>query len=256
MALKPAICTQCGAQIEVDDSHESGICSQCGTAFVTEKVIQQNVNNVNIENATIVQQGYNPYMEEVDKCISLLNDCKYAKAEKELTALIDKYPHKGMARLLCANFQLHVLKNLDSNGKYVYTTRMSWVAYKQQSEFDVAKYEPQSPSDRPPSISLIPPIPGSEGIYSQIFPVMSQEETDRFNDYIENFREELMAFFEVIKNQDEMVERYELACKISQNNEQEKAKKRKKAQIGGLITLGIITAAMITVIILYLCHVI
>ena len=256
MALKPAICTQCGAQIEVDDSHESGICSQCGTAFVTEKVIQQNVNNVSIENATIVQQGYNPYLEEIDKCISLMNDCKYQKAEKELTALIDKYPHKGMARLLCANFQLRVLKNLDSNGKYVYTTRLSWVAYKEQSDFEVSKYEPQSSSDRPPSISLIPPIPGSEGIYSQIFPVMTQEETDRFNDYIETFREELMAFFEVIKNQDEMVERYELACKISLNNEEEKAKRKKKLQISGLVCIGLVTVALLVVIILHLCHII
>ena len=185
-----------------------------------------------------------------------MKDCKYAKAESELTALIDKYPHKGMARLLCANFQLHVLKNLDSNGKYAYTTRMNWATYKEQSDFEVSKYDPQSTSDRPPSISLIPPIPGSEGIYSQIFPVLTQEETDRFYEYIEEFREELMAFFEVIKNQDEMVERYELACKISQNDSQEKAKKKKRAQIGGLIFLGILTVSLITLIILFLCHVI
>lgn len=37
MALVPAICTQCGAQIEVDNTHEAGICKHCGTAFVIEK---------------------------------------------------------------------------------------------------------------------------------------------------------------------------------------------------------------------------
>ena len=41
MALKPAICTQCGGKIEVDDSKEAGICQFCGTAFVTEKVINK-----------------------------------------------------------------------------------------------------------------------------------------------------------------------------------------------------------------------
>lgn len=46
MSLVPAICTQCGAQIEVDDSHESGICKYCGTAFITEKVINNYTTNI------------------------------------------------------------------------------------------------------------------------------------------------------------------------------------------------------------------
>lgn len=46
MALVPAICIQCGAQIEVDDTHEAGICKYCGTAFITEKVINNYVTNV------------------------------------------------------------------------------------------------------------------------------------------------------------------------------------------------------------------
>lgn len=45
MALKPAICTQCGADIEVDDAKEAGICKYCGTPFITEKVIANYTNN-------------------------------------------------------------------------------------------------------------------------------------------------------------------------------------------------------------------
>ena len=43
MAFIPARCTQCGANIEVDDTKDAGICKHCGTAFVTEKAI----NNYN-----------------------------------------------------------------------------------------------------------------------------------------------------------------------------------------------------------------
>lgn len=43
MPLVAAKCTQCGANIEVDDTKEAGICKYCGTAFITEKVI----NNYN-----------------------------------------------------------------------------------------------------------------------------------------------------------------------------------------------------------------
>lgn len=46
MGLVVARCTQCGANIEVDDTKEVGICKCCGTAFVTEKAI----NNYNVTN--------------------------------------------------------------------------------------------------------------------------------------------------------------------------------------------------------------
>lgn len=39
MPLVPAKCTQCGANIEVDETKEAGICQHCGTAFITEKAI-------------------------------------------------------------------------------------------------------------------------------------------------------------------------------------------------------------------------
>lgn len=39
MGLVAAKCTQCGANIEVDNTKEAGICKYCGTAFITEKVI-------------------------------------------------------------------------------------------------------------------------------------------------------------------------------------------------------------------------
>lgn len=61
MALVPAICTQCGAKIEVDDTHEAGVCKYCGTAFITEKAINQYTtyitNNNNFAGATINVMG-------------------------------------------------------------------------------------------------------------------------------------------------------------------------------------------------------
>lgn len=46
MSFIAAKCTQCGGKIIVDDTKEAGICKFCGTAFVTEKVI----NNYNTYN--------------------------------------------------------------------------------------------------------------------------------------------------------------------------------------------------------------
>lgn len=58
MPLVPAICTQCGAQIQVDDTQEAGICKHCGTAFITEKAINNYntyvTNNNNFAGANVV----------------------------------------------------------------------------------------------------------------------------------------------------------------------------------------------------------
>ncbi len=43
MSFIPAKCTQCGANIEADDSRDAGVCPHCQTAFVTQKAI----NNYN-----------------------------------------------------------------------------------------------------------------------------------------------------------------------------------------------------------------
>lgn len=44
MGFVAAKCTQCGANFEVDDTKEAGICKYCGTAFITEKAI----TNINV----------------------------------------------------------------------------------------------------------------------------------------------------------------------------------------------------------------
>ena len=45
MGLVAAKCPECGANINVDESKDAGICEFCGTAFVTEKAIN-NYNTV------------------------------------------------------------------------------------------------------------------------------------------------------------------------------------------------------------------
>lgn len=79
MPLVAAKCTQCGANIEVNPSHDAGICPHCGTAYVTEKVIKNyitnnnlNVGGVNIDKVNVsvpdhiekVVKSYSAYMKK------------------------------------------------------------------------------------------------------------------------------------------------------------------------------------------------
>lgn len=58
MPFVPAKCTQCGSNIQVDDTKELGICESCGTPFITERVINnyvtQNTFTTNVTNTTNV----------------------------------------------------------------------------------------------------------------------------------------------------------------------------------------------------------
>jgi len=46
MALVAAKCTECGAAIKVEDTKDAGICNFCGTAFITQKVINEHHTHV------------------------------------------------------------------------------------------------------------------------------------------------------------------------------------------------------------------
>lgn len=96
MAFVPAKCTQCGGDIDVDDTKEAGICKHCGTAFITEKAI--NNYNTYITNNNVFT-GANVAITGVD-ITGLLESAK-----KEL--LIHNYTN--------ANFYLDEVKKSGSN---------------------------------------------------------------------------------------------------------------------------------------------
>ena len=52
-AFVPAVCTQCGAQLEVDPTQEAAVCNYCGTPFIVQKAI----NNYEVQHATIEHVG-------------------------------------------------------------------------------------------------------------------------------------------------------------------------------------------------------
>lgn len=93
MPLVPAICTQCGAQIEVDDTHEAGVCKHCGTAFITEKAINKyttyitNNNNFAGANINIVGGDVENLLELARNAVELNNEndtLKYCEKALEI----------------------------------------------------------------------------------------------------------------------------------------------------------------------------
>ena len=68
MPIVPAVCTQCGAAIRVNDAHTAAVCPYCRTTFVIEKAINQYhiTNNYQI-NGGVVNLHMGPSMDELYK---------------------------------------------------------------------------------------------------------------------------------------------------------------------------------------------
>ena len=63
MPFVPAICTQCGASLQVDSSQEAALCKFCKTPFVVETAINSynNSYNINATNVTIIGGGISDF---------------------------------------------------------------------------------------------------------------------------------------------------------------------------------------------------
>lgn len=119
MGFVAAICTQCGASIEVDESKEAGICSHCGTAFITEKVINNyhihNTTNVTnkIEHATINVKKGDDASDIFKRYGAFIKQRKYGSTVKLLDKALNKFPDSGIVHYCVADF-LMTVKGYDS----------------------------------------------------------------------------------------------------------------------------------------------
>lgn len=97
MALIPAKCTQCGANIEVDASQEAGICKFCGTAFITEKAINNYntyiTNNNNFAGANVtIQSDIEDVEQYIERAKTFEKLDEYEKSLKVYREIVDKFP--------------------------------------------------------------------------------------------------------------------------------------------------------------------
>ena len=110
--LKPAICTQCGATIEVDPRQEAAICKFCGTSFIVEKaIIDYNIQNMTVKHVDSINVVKTSPLDSIlkfaDKQISRRADEKRrveeeARIQREKTDAFFKKYWWAIAALLIA----------------------------------------------------------------------------------------------------------------------------------------------------------
>lgn len=109
MPLVPAKCTQCGANIEIDDTKEAGICKYCGTAFITQKAITNYntyvTNNNNFAGAYVTIQGDSENIEKLIKRATTFEKLdEFLEALKVYKEVSSKYPmdYRGWIGIITA----------------------------------------------------------------------------------------------------------------------------------------------------------
>jgi len=117
MALVAAKCTECGASIEVEDTKDAGICNFCGTAFVTQKIINEHHTHVTkhiTKNVFGVDGKSAEDFCEKAKTFIKLNDWDKAKEVYESATKIDPSSYLGWLGLV----KWHTRNFLDFNDEY------------------------------------------------------------------------------------------------------------------------------------------
>lgn len=118
MPFVPAICTQCGAAVEVNDAHDAAVCPHCQTPFIIEKAINHYHTTQNYQiNGGVVNIHSGPSVEEIYKNARTLilggayiqqfvDDSRRTEQDKALHALYIKLlgiaPDGDHARMLRA----------------------------------------------------------------------------------------------------------------------------------------------------------
>lgn len=108
MSLVPAKCTQCGGEIEVDNTHEAGICKFCGTPFVTEKVINNYSTNIT-NNNVFIGATVNMPAPNVDNLYKTARrfkkDCNISEALKYYSLILENDPTSWEAYFYCTYYK-------------------------------------------------------------------------------------------------------------------------------------------------------
>jgi len=143
MPLVAAKCTNCGANLEVDNSKDAAICPYCGTAYIVEKAItkyQLEVKTVNIYNSTSESEAVT-VEALIQRMKMLLEDSKWDEADKYCDRILDIEPENsnayiGKLMVACRAKQFDDLKDseIPLNGTSEYSRALQYIPDSQKNK--------------------------------------------------------------------------------------------------------------------------
>lgn len=117
MPLVNAKCTNCGAPLQVDNSHEAAVCPYCNSAYIVEKAIQNFnfsvTNNITAQNVIIAGKGEMEKERLLQNAQTNENFKEYDKALEIYAQVSEDYPDDYRGWFGMASMKTHKFKILD-----------------------------------------------------------------------------------------------------------------------------------------------
>lgn len=204
MELLDAKCPNCGAELKINRDEKTGFCNHCKSSFLIDDAVKNYVtnNSYKIEHATIVNNESNMKLfNEVDRYMAFFNLGDYDKLEDVVEYLKDKFPHKGIARIVILHYELVFFIN-----KITYE-----VFEKEANEIGERSknYEPKSYKNPPPLSEFYDKLGRVELKYSEdLDDVLTKEEKEKYPDLISKTKNYLDMYYKICLANDEMNEKF------------------------------------------------
>lgn len=142
MPIVPAICTQCGAQLNVEDSKEAAVCPNCNTAFIVEKAIN-NYHNTYVTNIGSIHannvyfSGDQKLEEHLRSGVAFLRLANYKSAKEVFQRVTEDYPYDyrgwyGLIRTITKEFTEQCISRGDMQEIQDLLRKIEVVASKEQ----------------------------------------------------------------------------------------------------------------------------
>lgn len=255
MGMVAAKCTQCGANIQVDETREAGICPHCGTPFVTEKVINNynyevhNTVNNTIENAQIGQVIFQDNSRDADdycrRFLAMVEAFDFERAEKLLDEMKTLFPDKGVTSLCEARIAAACLIRgyyLDAAEKDVEIYEEAGGEYFRTANLDEMFKGDESYNEDSISEHMKASIGMVEVLCEKADLMMTEEEKTKYSALAESVEEAKSYLCNLLERFQKCIN---TANEISERERTERIKKLKKRKLlkWGLIAAGIAVAA-------------
>lgn len=103
MSIVAAKCPQCGANLQVDNSKEAGICPSCGTPFITEKAVNNYQVQVTQNIGTVINVGETTFEKEKKQAnvlVMLLSNLDIPPLKDRALRVLDLNPDNSFAMMI------------------------------------------------------------------------------------------------------------------------------------------------------------
>ena len=253
MELISVKCPNCGANVSINNDHKTAYCNHCNSSFLIKDAVSKPQY---IQKTTIIKDDsadeilYN----EVDKYIAQFNLQNYDLLESIASNALEKFPHKGLARIIILHYQFTQLfldiGNSNESGYDIFVNEFESI------DSRYLKYNPKNYKHIPPTTDFLLKSKPIELKYAEnIEDYFTDTEREEYAGFIDQTLEYLEQYKHIVdmnrKIEDKFVPFESKLLKKASKKQLKKIKKQKSKKYAPLyLFISVVLIIIITSVVL------